>query len=107
MGFKIDSLSNMQNIATTVTDLSANVTTTNKNVISAIESLQNSISGGGVEVQLPKLSSSISTNGTNIAKLLSDIATFINSQVGEYTANEEGISSELDGINSTLDSMEV
>lgn len=107
MGFKIESLTNMQNIATTVSDLSTEVNSTNQKVISSIDSLQSGISGGGIETTLPKLSSAISTHGTDVSKLLSDIATFINSQVSAYTANEQTVTSDLDSINSALDGMEV
>ena len=107
MGFKIESLTNMQNIATTVSDLSTSVTSTNQSVISSIDSLQSGISGGGIETTLPKLSSSISTVGSETSKLLSDIATFINTQVSSYSSNEEQVTTALDSINSALDVMEV
>ena len=107
MGFKIDSLNSMKNIASTVSDLSSSVKSTNQKVISSIEALKNGISGGGIEVTLPKLSNAISTYGDEIAKLLSDIATFINTQVEAYSFNEEDVAKELEKINALLDSMEV
>ena len=107
MGFKISSLSTMNNISSELSSLSGDVTSRNSSCSSTLSELSGLISGDGVETKLNKLSSAISTNGKQACDLLQKVSTFISEQASSYTVNEESVNTVITDINATLEGMEV
>ena len=107
MGFKIASLTEMNNIAGTMSNLASTAQGKINSTKSTLDSLTGLISGDNVAPTLQKLNGSISTTGGEAITLLNDISTFITTQATSYTANEEDVTNALQNVNSVLEGLEV
>jgi len=107
MAFKIESISKMRDIASTMSEYSSNANSESQKVLDAISELSSSISGQGVEDTLQKLRDSVTTNTESAVSTLEYVSLFINSQASSYAQNEEQASSTLSNVQSTLDSIQI
>ena len=107
MGFKIESISNMTNIANNLSTVSTQATSKLTQTSTALDELVSNVKGSGIDTTLNSLKSGINDTGNKAVTLLNDISAFISSQTTSYVTNEENVVSELGAIDSALEGLEV
>ena len=106
MAFKIESLAEMNRIASRISERKQEMQSNGSSANASLETLKTVISGYGVEKNLAALEEAITTNVNNVNNLLELISDFITKQISGYTINEENLANRLANAQSQLENIQ-